>query len=71
MQKFWVRKDKNLSKISLQLSKSAITESPVSANFVLVDGVDMVTCFLNVLHQAILLFLANGLIRGLIFNFNG
>ena len=43
-------------------------EIPISTNFALVDEVDMVTCFLNVLYQPILSFLANGLIKGFIFN---
>ena len=67
--KFRVRKNKkNLSKISLHLSKFAKIESPISTNFALVDDVDMVTCFLNVLYQPNLSFLANGSIRGFIFN---
>ena len=62
--KLRVRKDKkNLSKMSLHLSKFAIIESPISTNFALVDEIDMVTCFLNVLYQPILPFFANGLIR--------
>ena len=68
--KLRVRKcKKNLSKISLHLSKFAIIESPNSTNFALVDDVDMVTCFLNVLYQPNLPFLANGLTRE--FTFNG
>ena len=67
--KFRAWKDKkNLSKISLHLSKFAIIESLVSTNFALVDDVDMVACFLNVLYQPNLPFLANGLISGFIFN---
>ena len=59
---------KNLSKISLHLSKFAIIESPISTNFSLLDNVDMITCFLKVLYQPNLPFLANGLISGFIFN---
>ena len=70
--KFRLRKNKNLSKVSLHLSKFAIIESPISTNFALVDEVYVFTCFLNVLYQPILPFLANGfangLIRGFIFN---
>ena len=67
--KFRVRKGKkNLSKISLHLSKFAIIESPINTNFTLVDDVDMVTCFLKVLYQLNLPFLTNGLISGFIFN---
>ena len=67
--KFRVRKGKkNLSKISLRLSKLAIIESPISTNLALMDDADMVTCFLNVLYQPNLPFLANRLVSGLIFN---
>ena len=48
--------------------KFAITESPISTNFALVDDVDMVTCFLNVLYQPNVPFLTYGLIRVFIFN---
>ena len=61
--KFRVRKGKkNLSKISLHLSQFAIIESPIITNFALLDDIDMVTCFLKVLYQPNLPFLANGLI---------
>ena len=61
--KFRVRKGKkNLSNISLHLSKFAIIESLNNTNFALVDDVDMVTSFLKVLYQPNLPFLANGLI---------
>ena len=57
---------KNLSKTSLHLSKFAIIESSVSTNFALVDDFDMITCFLNVLYQPNLPFVANGLTKGFI-----
>ena len=61
--KFRVRKGKkNLSNISLHLSKFAIIESLNDTNFALVDDVDMVTSFLKVLYQPNLPFLTNGLI---------
>ena len=67
--KFRVGKDKkNLSKTLLHLSKFAIIEFPISTNFELVDDVDMVTCFLNVLYQPYLPVLANGLIRRFIYS---
>ena len=43
----------------------ALVEFPIRTNFALEDDVDMVTCFLNVLYQPNLPFLANGLISGL------
>ena len=59
--KFRVQKGKkNLSKLSLHLSKFAMIESPISINFELVDDFDMVTCFLNVSYQPNLPFLTNG-----------
>ena len=67
--KFRVRKDKkNLSKISLHISKFAIIESSINTNFALLDDVDMVTFFLKVSSQLNLPFLANVLISGFIFN---
>ena len=52
----------------LPLSIFVIIESSISINIALVDNVNIVKCFLNVLYQPNLLFLAKGSIRGFIIN---
>ena len=53
---------------ALPLSIFVIIESSISINIALVDNVNLVKCFLNVLYQPNLPFLAEGLIRGFIIN---